>query len=415
MELAAPGPANDSYLQEAYRHRRVLAAVCCGMGAGFLLNHYVANIFAPHLIAEFGWSRAEFALVGMLGFVTLLIVPFVGRLTDLIGVKPIAAVGVISFPLTFIAFSAMNGSIAVFAAITTIQVFLTGATTASTVYSRLIAERFVGARGLALALAATSPALVGVIASPPLNDFIESHGWRWGYLAVAAYTAGLGAIALLLMPGQKSDLSRDRPKRKASKDYSAIFRSSTFWIIAGGFLLCNLIYPLQSSQMNLMLIENGASMGTAAWMISLFAGGVMVGRFVCGLALDRFPAHLVAAIALGLPAIGLSTLGLGFNSTLIMACSVAVMGFSLGAESDLAAFLVIRYFPLQVYGTVLGLVVMSLGLSAVLGASLLSLTLALFDHFRIYMLIAAATCALGAGLFLLLANKPHADSAAEKE
>lgn len=217
------------------------------------------------------------------------------------------------------------------------------------------------------------------------------------------------------MPGQKSDLSRDRPKRKASKDYSAIFRSSTFWIIAGGFLLCNLIYPLQSSQMNLMLIENGASMGTAAWMISLFAGGVMVGRFVCGLALDRFPSHLVAAIALGLPAIGLSTLGLGFNSTWIMACSVAVMGFSLGAESDLAAFLVIRYFPLQVYGTVLGLVVMSLGLSAVLGASLLSLTLALFDHFRIYMLIAAATCALGAGLFLLLANKPHADSAAEKE
>ena len=65
-------------------------------------------------------------------------------------------------------------------------------------------------------------------------------------------------------------------------DYQLIFRSRTFWIIAGGFLLCNLIYPLQSTQMTLLLMEKGASIDTAAWMISLFAGGVLGAALFAG-------------------------------------------------------------------------------------------------------------------------------------
>jgi MFS family permease len=402
------------YLAELRQYWRPLLAASAGMGAGFLLNHYVANLFAPHLIAEFGWSRSDFALIGTLGLVTMLIIPFVGRMTDLIGVRLVAAVGVAAFPLTFIAFSLMNGSIVVFAAITALQTFLAGANTSSTVYSRLVAVRFQAARGLALAVAATSPALVGMIGSPLINAVIETSGWRIGYMVVAAYTATMGIAALILIPksdaGPPKSGEAGKVKRSAREDYPKIFRASAFWVIAGGFLLCNLIYPLQSSQMKLMLLESGASSQAASWMISLFAAGVMIGRFACGLALDRFPAHLVAAIALGLPALGLLTLGLGFQATGILAASVMIMGLSLGAESDLAAYLVIRYFRMEVYGTVLGLVVMSLALSAVLGALLLSVTLQIADHFRLYMLVSAVMCTAGAFLFLLLGRNGIAQS-----
>lgn len=408
MTRAASEPlATSPYFEELRRHRRVLSAVCAGMGAGWLLNHYVANLFAPHLINEFGWSRSDFAFIGSLGFVTLIAVPIIGRLTDLVGVRPIAAVGIVSFPLSFVAFSMMQGSIAMFATLTVLQAFFAAATTGSTVYSRLIAERFVAARGSALALGATSPALVGVVASPFLASLIETQGWRSGYLAVAGYTALVGTISLVLMPSGRSssDVRSKSVKRSAKSDYAAIARTPAIWIIAVGFLLCNLIYPLQSSQMSLMLIEAGATPQTAASMISLFAAGVMIGRFACGFALDKFPAHLVASIALGLPAIGLLALGLGLSGTTVLAASVMVMGLSLGAESDLAAYLVIRYFKIEVYGTVLGLVVSALALSAVLGAVLLGLTLKMTDHFGPYMLIAAAMCALGAASFLLLENE----------
>ena len=396
------------YLSELGQHPRAMVAAAAGMGAGYLINHYVANLFAPHLLEEFGWSRADFAFIGTLGLVTLILIPFVGRLTDVIGVKPIAVVGVVSFPLTFIAFSMMSGSLIQFAGITVVQTVLAGVTTSSLVYSRLVAERFKHARGLALAIMATMPALAGVVGSPLLDEVIETEGWRAGYLAVAAYTAILGGLAITLMPGRIEPGERagsTTTKKRAKNDYGEIFRSGTFRVIASAFLLCNLIYPLQSSQMRLMLLEAGATASTAAWMISLLAAGVMAGRILCGLALDRFPAPIVAAIALGAPGVGLFAIAAGFTATPFLAASVLIMGLSLGAESDLAAYLVMRYFRIEIYGSVLGLVVTSIAISAALGAVVLSATLAIADHFSLYMLIAGASCITGATLFLLLGRK----------
>lgn len=399
---ALPEPL--SYAEELKRNRRVLGAVCTGMGSGWLLNHYIANLFAPYLLDEFGWAKSDFAFLGSLGIFALFVLPIIGRLTDLVGVRPVAMIGIVAFPVTFVAFSLMDGRLAVFAIITITQVVLTSATTASTVYSRLIAERFVAARGSALALAATTPALVGLLATPFLSRLIEAEGWRTGYIAVALYTAVLGALTLFLIPRSPSGPpdKATKPRRSAKRDYATILRSRELWIIAGGFLFCNLIYPLQSSQMNIMLIEQGATQSLAASMLSIFAAGVLLGRFACGFALDRFPADRVAAIMLGLPTIGLLALGSGLGGTAILAASVLLMGLSLGAESDLAAYLVIRYFNIEVYGTVLSLVVSVLALSGVSGAFLLALTLDLFGHFGPYMLIAAAGSALGAVLFLLL-------------
>lgn len=408
-EALLSGVEQPQYRQELTRHWRALVAASAGMAAGFLLNHYIANIFAPHLLDAFPWTRAQFALVGAFGMINLATIPLIGRLTDRIGIRPVAAVGVIAFPLTFVALSLMSGSFTVFAIISLLQYLLCGATTSSIVYSRLIAERFTTARGIALAIGATTPALVGVIASPLLQLLIDTQGWRAGYLAVAAYVGTVGLIALMLLPRRLPSQVSARPKAKRGEgDYRLIFGSRTFWIVAGGFLLCNLIYPLQSSQMKLMLEENGVDSTAGSWMISLFAGGVLAGRFLCGVALDRFPAHLVAGIALGLPGIGLLTIASGMASPTVLATSIAVMGLSLGAESDLAAYLVMRYFKLEIYGTVLGLVVTSLALSASLGSVILSATLHVTGSFSAYLLFGSAGCIGGAALFLMLGSMPAA-------
>lgn len=394
------------YRAELGCHWRALVAASAGLGAGFLLNHYVANIFAPHLLAEFGWTRSQFALVGAFGLVNLASIPVIGRLTDRVGVRPVAMVGVTIFPLTFVALSLMSGSFAIFVAISMVQYLLCAATTSSTVYSRLIAERFVTARGLALAIGATAPALVGIVASPLLQRLIEISGWRSGYLAVAAYVAVVGALALAFIPRRAApaDQVAKAKKQPGDGDYRLIFRSGPFWIIAGGFLFCNLIYPLQSSQMMLMLEENGMDRTAGAWMVSLFAGGVLAGRFLCGAALDRYPSYLVAAIALGLPGFGLLMIASGLAPPAMLAVAIGLMGLSLGAESDLAAYLVMRFFKLEIYGTVLGLVVTALALSASFGSIVLSATLHMTGSFSAYLFIGAVFCLAGAALFLMLGS-----------
>jgi MFS family permease len=400
-------PADGAtYVGEFKRRSRGLLAAMAGLAAGFLLNHYVANLFAPHLVREFGWSKSDFALVGTVGLLNLAAIPVVGRLTDLLAVRRVAFVGVVALPLTFVALSMMTGSIVLYTAIMAVQYLLCGATTTSTVYSRLVAERFVSARGLALAFAATSPALVGMVGSPILQLVIDSYGWRVGFLAVAGYVALMGSLALALIPS--SEKRRARPgigQGRSFADYRQVFRSRAFWIVVVGMLLCNLLYPLQSSQMKLMLLDRGVADAAASTMIALFAAGVLMGRFICGAALDRFPAPLVAAVALGLPGIGLVGLACGLTAAPLVATSVMLLGASLGAESDLVAFLVMRFFRLEIYATVLGLVVTAMALSGSIGAVLLSLSLNSTGGFELYMLLAAGASLAGALTFLMLGRR----------
>src|SRR3546814_12890917 len=104
------------------------------------------SLFAPELIAEFGWSKSQFALVGALPLVTMFVVPIAGRFTDRFGTRIAAIVGFVAISLGFLAFTVMDGSIVVFFAIWLLQ-HIFGVLTTSLVFTRVIVERFDKARG----------------------------------------------------------------------------------------------------------------------------------------------------------------------------------------------------------------------------------------------------------------------------
>ena len=390
-----------SYLREFRINWRTLLASTIGHGAGLGLMAYVIGTFAPHLLQEFGWSRSSFALLGTATLLTLICLPLIGRATDLLGVRRVAMVGVLFLPLSFLALSVQDGDLRVFMTLTVLQVVL-GTTTTSTVYSRLVAERFVEARGLGLAVMASGPAIVGAIGSPLLSDYIDEHGWRAGYRAMAAFTAVFGVTALVMIPkGQRPTLAAVR-ERSAPRDYAIIFRSPAFWAIAGGMFLCNIAAPVHGPQLKLMLLDNGAGAAYAATLVSMYATGVVIGRFACGLALDRLPAHAVAAVGMGLPSIGMLLIASPLGGAWVLGISVLLMGLSQGAEGDIAGYLVVRHFGVKIYSSVLGLVIAALGASSALGAVMLSLMLKPSDSYVGFLMLSASTVLVGSLLFLLL-------------
>src|SRR5438067_6684701 len=102
------------YLGEFRANWRVLSAVSLGLAVGYTLNNYLTNIFSPHLIKAFGWAKSDFALLGLAVLVAVLVQPAAGRLTDAVGVRRMATVGVICSPLMYIAYSRMTGDFALF-------------------------------------------------------------------------------------------------------------------------------------------------------------------------------------------------------------------------------------------------------------------------------------------------------------
>lgn len=339
-------------------------------------------------------------------------IPIAGRVADLVGVKKTALIGIIFLPLSFVAYSLMNGPIWQYVTIYLLQSMVCIATT-STVYSRVAVQYVEKARGLSLAIVASGPALTGAVIGPVLNQFIEAQGWRATYHALAAFSVVTGIITLLLLPPEKASPGAPSPKRKAREDYPAIFRTPAFWILVVAMLLCNLPQVIALSQMKLLLLDNGITAEGVSVMLSAFAIGVLVGRFIAGLALDRFPAHMVGLIGMGLPSLGLLLIATSLDTPAVLTFAVLCLGFSFGAEGDIVAYIVARKFGVAIYSSVMGLMTMAIATSASTGAALLSYTLDVTGGFDMFLIICTATVFTGALMFLLLAREREEPPLAE--
>ena len=399
------------HLNEFRINWRFLAAAGIGQAVGYSLVNYIGNVFTPLLISQFGWSRSYIALVGATSLLGIIAQPAAGRLADAIGVRRTALIGVVFAPLIFVGLSLMSGSQYQFFFLSLVQVVVVGGTTTTVVYSRLITQEFSYMRGVALGIAACTAPAVAAVGVPYLGRFIELSGWRAGYLAVALCTGVGGVIALLLIPAE-ADVRRDigQATHRSVRDHGAILRSPVLRLIMGATVLFNLSFSMQTTQLKVILLDRGVESSVGSMAISIFASGVIVGRLLCGVALDRFPAYVVSALALGLPAIGLGLLATGTSAPVLVLAAVSLLGLSMGAEGDVLAYLVSRYFRMEVYGTVLGMVIGTLALSVALGSLLLSLTLKLSGSFTPFLVLSAVAVVIGSGMLLLLGPAPAVSS-----
>ncbi len=394
----------SGYLGELRQNMRPLLAASLATGTSLPLYAYTNSIFAPHLIEEFGWSRAQFALIGLTMLATLLILPFVGRFTDKLGVRRVALVGTLLMPLGFLGYATMQGSFTVYLVIFT-AILMIGSMTGPLVFTRLIAANFDRSQGLALTVVNCAPSLLALLLAPALNLCIEAIGWRASYLVLGAFVLVCGIAAILLI-GQEdlrpaaAGLGEPAPTAKA--DYATILKSQVFWVLVFAFFLCLLQTPLHSAQMNLMLLDNGLSMQTAANIVPVYAAGTIVGRILCGIALDHWSTRAVTVVSMGIPAFGFLMLGSDMNTLPVIGAAMFLIGVSVGAESDLICFLVARYFKLRIYGTTLALVHSATFLSSAVGGIGISLTLTRTDSFTPFLFIVAGTITVGCLLFLLL-------------
>lgn len=418
--MSAPPPAEGiggraglSYLGELRLNLRPLAAASLGVGSSIPFLAYANSVFAPHLIEAFHWSRAQFALYGLVAVATVVFLPFIGSFADRFGVRPVATTGTLLMPLVFIGYSQMEGSFAYFLFVSSMKLAI-GHMTGTIVYTRLIAQYFERARGLAMTIVVCTPAVLGAASAPLLNWSIEGLGWRLTYLALGAFTLICGLVALALIPRDAAaGSSTAEADTQAStrpgigEDFAIVSRNRVFRVLIVAMYLCLLATPLHSSQLNILLVDNGLSTATAAWVVSLYAISTIVGRLTCGLALDRFATPIVTTACMLPPALGYFVLATPFDAVTVVACAMVLVGFTVGAEHDLLSYLVARYFKLRIFSSTLSLVTGCGFLATATGSILVSMTLKWTDSFSAFLYLVSGTILVGSLLFLLLPGSEH--------
>ncbi|MBU6267160.1 MAG: MFS transporter [Sphingomonadales bacterium] len=391
-----------SYLGEFRDNWRPLLAAAVGSGSGLMVASYTTSLFSPYLIAEFHWSKAQFSLIGMTIFAAVVAMPLVGRLTDRFGVRPLALAGALLLPLCFVGYALQQGQFWFFALCST-GVLVLGSTTTPTVWCRPVAEHFHRARGLALFVVTGAPALAGALL-PRLLVAVNDHwGWRVGYLVMGAYFLAGGLLAVAMMPKVEPGLERAEAARAGQAGaFGEIVRTRAFWVLTGAMVLCLFPTQLHAAQMMLMLGEAGLDRYAGADAFSAFAVGSIVGRGICGLALDRFPPRLVAALSMMLPAVGYGLIVTHHGAVGLITFAMLLVGIAYGAESDLPSYMVARHFRIEVFSRAMSLVYCGVLFASATGAVMLAMVLHATNSFMPFMTAAAVGVVMGSLLFLAL-------------
>ena len=328
----------------------------------------ILGIFVIPLQLEFGWSRTEiFLSITILTLAQAFFTPFLGRLIDNYGSKKIMMPSIFTFGLLLAGIPLFVGELTdLYLFYAVIGVICGGA--AAVPYLRLAGAWFVKKRGLAFGLIMSGGGL-GFAYTPPLVQYmIDNYGWRSGYYALAAI------IIVVILPLIYVFI-HDRPKdlnllpdgdtvdvdeslvvtdKEEKIKLGELLRTPLFYQLFVTFmLLTSCLYGLFSNLVP-MLLDRGMDTTDAALAASTVGITIIVSRIVIGFLLDKFFAPRVGMICFILSAIGTAMLAFGAVGPTAFLAAI-FFGFSVGAELDLLAYLITRYFGVNSFGLVYGI------------------------------------------------------------
>lgn len=345
---------------EFRRGGAVLFAAVVGVGSGLAaIPFYTFGVFAPHLVRAFGWSQAEI-MTGLMitTLVVLITAPLAGMLCDRIGTRRIALISTALFGLSLLLLATLNGSLTQFYALWALA-SVAGSGTLPITFTRTVNNWFDRHRGLALGIAMIGMGLFGILCKPLLAWIIGSYGWRAGYLSLGALPL-LVALPLLAIAFREPEIAIAAGRASGFSGHAGITRRGAlrqwrFWLIVA--ILPPLSFALAGTPPNLesLLADKGISPAAIVTLTPLVGFASIFGRLIGGFLLDRFWAPAVAFVILSLPVASYQILGAGTLDPAMAGLAVFLIGFALGIEYDVIAYLTSRYFGLRHYAAIYSL------------------------------------------------------------
>lgn len=215
-------------------------------------------------------------------------------------------------------------------------------------------------RGLALAIGLSGTGLTAAIIPRLMSWGIEQWDWRAAFVILALLNLlVLLPLTLLWFRLSASTTQSSQGHARELLDLPGMsfregMRSRKFWTcnLALGLVISSIVGMVTSTVP--MLQSKGLSASDANLIFSGFGIALIFGRLLIGYLIDRMWPPLVSAVSLALPAIGCLIYLSGTVEFTPLLLAAILVGFGAGAEFDIAAFLIARYFGVREYGRLFG-------------------------------------------------------------
>ncbi len=342
---------------------RVLILALIGMATSVgVAPIYAFGTLVLPLQEAFGWSRGDIQSAAAFQYGSSIVAfQLAGWLNKRYGIRPVTLCSFITLPLAYLLMTFNGGALwqlnlgfglLAFAGVGTLHV----------TWTQLTCLWFERNRGLALAAILCGTGMMALLLPPLLAGLIARFGWQAGFFALAAlpllFTLPM-ALAWMRLPTEVESMSsteRALATQLNGFSFRQALRSPVYWSFNVALILSVCLTVGMVTNIVPMLQSKGLSAQVASQIFSSFGISIIAGRLLVGYLLDRYPPVLVAVTSLALPAIGCAVfLFAGVQSTALLVFATLCVGVSAGAEFDLAAFLIARYFGLRDYARIFGL------------------------------------------------------------
>jgi len=313
--------------------------------------------------ATFGWSRsAQQVAITFLYGGAVVGLQTVGWLNKRFGIVQVTVLSLFLMAVGYLACTQLIGGSVWSLYVMFALLPIIGMGALAVTWTQLINLWFVENRGLALAIGLSGTGITAVVAPNVMAWSIEQFSWQAPFVLLACLNLLLIPLSLLWfrLPSHAAAKVTQPHKRKVSllQAQGLAFRDG---LAAPKFWICNVALGLVVSAVvgivtNTvpMLRDAGFETSSAAFIFSFFGLSLITGRLIVGYFLDRLWPPGVAAFSLCLPALGCLIFLSGPDSSVLLVFAVVLFGLGAGAEFDIAAFLIARYFGLVDYGRLFG-------------------------------------------------------------
>jgi MFS family permease len=191
-----------------------------------------------------------------------------------------------------------------------------------------------------------------------LGPIIAAYSWRHAVLAVAALVLFVSwpVVAYCLREPTAAEVAA-RKQSAAARSFGLPFleavRQPTFWILNLGFLLLGITATSLVTQQAPLLQDAGWTPAETARLQTTFGFGLLFARVAVGYVIDHiFAPRVLTTVSIGgAVACVLYAVRPDFGYV-----SALLIGFLLGAEFDVLAFLIKRYYGNIAYGRIYGVI-----------------------------------------------------------
>ncbi|MGQ7859974.1 MFS transporter [Pseudomonas sp. 32A] len=366
----------------------------------------IFNVMAPALMTEFGWTRLQLnSGLTIFTIVDGISVLLVGFLISKYGIKKVAIPTAALFGMGIGLVGILHNDIVLFYLCCAVAGAGAGAVGPS-VYSVVIGAWFEDKRGLALGIINVGLGLCGTLMPFLIHYLFSAYGWRWTFGVVGMLCGFIPAIAygsVLRMPGawETARVSAQSDGRAIGEPLGVLLRQRPLWLISISIMLVSAATYGMLSQIVAICTDYNIDRAVALSILATASISSIASRLVVGYLLDRLFAPFLACSIFVLCAVGVIVMTQTSQVPMLYLGAV-LLGLGLGAEGDVAAYIISRYIDKNSYAKALGVVIFLFAQGGALGVALLSYTYSITASYTIAGVLICALTVLSAISLLLL-------------